>query len=105
MGVLARVTDRILGEVLGHHAQHSRSKGDLDDRVTVRGELDPGPRGAVGEVADHLIEDRQRHRMAERHDLDPALELREEQDLVDQRAGVLDFAACLLDERVDVGAR
>ena len=43
--------------------------------------------------------------MPERDDLLAALELREEEDLVDQRAGVLDLGARLVDQRVHVGAR
>ena len=43
--------------------------------------------------------------MPERDDLAAALELREEEDLVDQRARVLDLDARLRDQRLDVGAR
>ncbi len=105
MGALARISDRVFGKVLGHHTQHSRTEGNLDERVTVRTEIDSSASRAVGEVADHVMEDGQRHGMAERHDLHSALELREEQDFVDQGACVLDLVARLLDQRANVGAR
>src|SRR5581483_4539870 len=43
--------------------------------------------------------------VAERHDLAPGLELAEEEDVVDQLPRLLDLLACLLHQRVDVGAR
>ncbi len=105
LGALARISDRVFGEVLGHHTQHSRTKRDLDKRITVRTQFDPSTSRTVGEVVDHLLEDGQRHGMAERHDLDSALELGEEEDFVDQRAGVLDLISRLIDQRANVGAR
>ena len=50
-------------------------------------------------------EHRQRVRAPERDDLLAALELGEEEDLVDQRARVLDLGARLLEQRLHVGAR
>ncbi len=43
--------------------------------------------------------------MAERDDLRAALELGEEEDLVDQRARVVHLGAGLLEEGIDIGAR
>ena len=51
------------------------------------------------------LEHRQRVREPERDHLGAALELREEEDLVDQLAGVLHLGARLVEERLDVGVR
>ena len=103
---MAGVADRVLGEVLGHDPEHPRPKRQVDARVAgPRAASTPARRGGVVELLDDLLEHRQRVRAAERDDLLAALELGEEEDLVDQRAGVLDLGARLVDQRLDVGAR
>ncbi len=63
----------------------------------------PALRRARRELVDDLAENRERVRGAQRDDLGAALELGEEEDLVDQLAGVLDLGARLLEKRRDVG--
>ena len=104
-GAVARVADRVLGQVLGDDPQHPRPQRQVDARRRRRRRsVEPGARGARLELVDHLLEHRQGVRAAERDDLGAALELGEEEDLVDQRAGVVDLGARLLEQRVDVGA-
>jgi DNA-binding response OmpR family regulator len=102
-GAVARVADGVLGEVFDEHANHARPQRQL--RVADGDDLDAGARRAVRERGRDLVDDRARRRRAEGNDLTPALELRQEEDLVDQRSGVLDLGAGVVDERVHVGAR
>jgi DNA-binding response OmpR family regulator len=102
-GAVARVADGVLGEVFDEHANHARPQRQL--RVADSDDLDAGARRAVRERGRDLVDDRARRRRAEGNDLTPALELRQEEDLVDQRSGVLDLGAGVVDERVHVGAR
>jgi DNA-binding response OmpR family regulator len=98
---VARVADGVLGEVLDEHAEHARAQRQLC--FADRDDLDPGARRAVRERGHDLVDDRARVRRAEGNDLTSALELRQEQDLVDQRAGALDLGACLVDKGMHVG--
>jgi DNA-binding response OmpR family regulator len=102
-GAVARVADGVLGEVFDEHANHARPQRQL--RVADSDDLDAGARRAVRERGRDLVDDRARRRRAEGNDLTPALELRQEEDLVDQRSGVLDLGAGVVDERVHIGAR
>ena len=104
-GAVTRVADRVLDQVLGDDAQHPRTQRQVDVRVTARLEPNAGARGGVLVLGEHLFQHRQRVRVAERDDLLAALELGEEEDLVDQRPGVLDLGPGLVDQRVHVGAR
>ena len=97
---VAGVADRVLGQVLGDDPQHPRPERQVDVGVAVGARASTPARAArVVELVDDLLEHRQRVRAPERDDLLAALELREEEDLVDQRARVLDLGARLLDQR------
>ena len=102
---MAGVADRVLGEVLGNDPEHPRAQRKVEARIPGRLQLDPGPGAARRELVDHLLEHGQGVRHPQRDDLDLALELGEEQDLVDQLAGVLDLGPCLVEQRLDVRAR
>jgi len=104
LGAVACVADRVLGQVLGDHRQHPGPERYLDGLVPLDREHHPGARRGVVEPLDHLAQDRERRGVAERDDLLAALELREEEDLVDQGAGVLDLGLRLVDQRLHVGA-
>jgi DNA-binding response OmpR family regulator len=56
-------------------------------------------------LLEHLVDERERVGMPERDDLPAALELGQEQDLVDQRAGVLDLRPCLVEQSAHIRAR
>jgi DNA-binding response OmpR family regulator len=101
---VTRVADRVLGEVLTEHADHAGSERHLHGRVTLDRECDAGTRRRILESLDDLLQDGQRRRVPERHDFLAALELGEEEDLVDQGACVLDFRLRLIDQRVHVGS-
>jgi DNA-binding response OmpR family regulator len=101
---VACVANGVLREVLDHHAQHARTERHLDGRVSVCCELDARAFGRSGEIADDALQHGQRCGMPERHDLLAALELGKEQHLIDERAGVLDLVAGLVDQRADIGA-
>ena len=100
---MPRVADRILGEVVRDDPQHPRTQRQLERLVALEPELDAGSCGALCEVVEHLGEDRERERLAERDDLAARLELAQEQDLVDQLACLLDLGTRLLDQLFDVG--
>jgi two-component system alkaline phosphatase synthesis response regulator PhoP len=99
------VADRVLREVLAEDPEEAWPQRDR--RVLVSFGLQPhaGAGRAVLEAGNDLPEHRQRVRVTETDDLLAALDLREEEDLVDQVAGVLDLGARLVDQGVDVGAR
>jgi hypothetical protein len=96
---VAGVADRVLGEVLGEHPQHARPQRKVDVRFSVGMELHSRPRRGRSELGDNLLEHGQGRRVPERDDLLAALELREEEDLVDQRSRVLDLGPRLLEQR------
>ena len=81
-----RVADRVLGEVLGDHADHPRSDRELDRRVALDDERHPGAARALLELGGHGLELGPHGNRAERDDPRPRLELAEEEDLVDQLA-------------------
>ncbi len=99
------ITDCVLDEVLGDDAQHPWTQRQVDARITGRLEVNAGARGGVLVLCEHLCQHGQRVRVAERDDLLAALELGEEEDLVDQRSGVLDLGPSLVDQRLHVRAR
>ena len=102
---MPRIANGVLREVLGHDPEHAGPKWELDAGVAVGLNCQAGAGGTRLELVDDLLEHGERGRPAERHDLMAALELGQEQDLVDQRGRVLDFLAGLVDELADVGAR
>ncbi len=102
---MACVPDRVLRQVLGDDPQHARPERNLRVRIAVGGQLDSGARSGVVEARDHVLQRRKRRGVTERDDLAATLELRQEEDLVDQRAGVLDLDARLRDQPVDVRSR
>jgi DNA-binding response OmpR family regulator len=101
---VARVANRVLREVLRDHAQHARPQGHVDVRVALDVELDARALGGAGQATRDVLQHRQCGGVPERHDLLAALELREEEHLVDQGSGVLDLCLRLLDQIADVGA-
>lgn len=96
------VADCVLREVLRDHAQHLWPKRDVDVGLAFDRERDACARGGPCELLQNAFEHRQRSRVTERHDLAAALEFGEEEDLVDQSAGVLDLGPCLVDEGANV---
>ena len=101
---MTRIANCILGEVLRHDVQHARSQRHLDQRVALDVELDPGTFRSAGEPTRDVLQHGERGGVPERYDFLAALELGEEQDLVDENAGVLDLRPRLLDQLGDVGA-
>ena len=99
---VARVADRVLGEVLDHDAQHPRPERHLRLLVELDVEQHSGPRGPLGEPVHHLAHDRRRGSRRERDDRAAGLQLAQEQDVVDQLADVLDLGLALLEQLVDV---
>ena len=99
------VADRVLGEILGDDPEHPGTERQIDPGVALGPKLDARPDRRALELLDDLLEHGQRVRVAERDDLLAALELREEEDLVDQRAGVLHLGPGVVEERGHVGAR
>ena len=101
-----RVSNRVDREVLDDHVQHAPAERQRH----VRGlHVDPNPHvgalRAVGEPVADLLEHRQRRRRAERNHLAPALELRQEEHVVDELAHLLDLLACLGDQPVLIRIR
>ncbi len=98
---MACVTDRVLGEVLADDAKHPRAKRERRLANHSQGYACAG--GRVVEALDDEIEDRPGVGRGQRHHFAAALELGEEEDLVDQLAGALDLGAGLVDQPMDVG--
>jgi hypothetical protein len=95
----SRVADRVLGEVLDDDTQHSGSKRQLRRGIAFRPDGDARAVRGLPNPSEHLLDDRQGARRAERDDRTSALELAQEQDVVDELADVLDLRPRLLDER------
>ena len=96
------VANRVLGEVPGDDPEHPGPDRELDVVVALEPKLDSGPRGALGELVDRLLEHGLHRGSAERDDTSARLELAEEQHLVDELRDLVDLATRLLDERGDV---
>jgi len=95
------VADRVLGEVLADDPDHPRAERHRGLALDAKRHTCTG--SGVGQPFDDMIEDRSRLRRGQRDHLAAALELGEEEDLVDQLAGALDLGTCLVDQSVHVG--
>ena len=98
-----RVPDRVLDQVLDDDLEHPRAQRQLERRRAVHPERDPGELGAVGDLADDPVEHRQGADRAERDHGSPALELAEEEHVVDQLADPDDLGAAAADQVCLVG--
>ena len=99
VGSGSRVAERVLGEVLDDDAQHSGSKRQLRRGIPLRADRDARAVRGLPNPSEHLLDDRQRARRAQRDDGPSGLQLAQEEDVVDELADVLDLRPRLLDER------
>src|SRR4051794_18579568 len=102
---LTGVADRIRDEVLSDDADHARPERQLDLVSADELQRDLGVLCAAGERRDDLAQDRESLRPAERYHLPSALELPEEEDVVDELSSLLDLLPGLLEEGLDLGPR
>ena len=94
----AGVAKRVLDQVLDDDREHPRPKREL--RVPVSGhlQLDVRPVGAVGVLGGHTLQLGQRLRRPERDDGATALELGQEEDVVDESCHLLDLGTNLCED-------
>jgi hypothetical protein len=97
----ARVADRVLREVRCDDANHARPHGELDV-VSLDDERNAGALGGVSEAVGDLLEQAERGRRPEGHDLAAGLELAEEENVVDELADLSHLGVRLLDEFLHV---
>ncbi len=106
MQVLPRpgIAERVREQILDHDPEHPRPQRQVDAAVRPDLERDLGVIRALPERGDDLLHDRLAPRVAEGNDFAAGLELAEEEDVVDQLAGLLDLLTRLLRQLFDVGA-
>ena len=100
----ARVAQRVVDEVRGDRLQHPGPERQLEFGRAVDAECDPGVRRPLGARGDDLLEHGQRGCRAKRHDRAAALELAEEEDVVDELSDLCHLGTCLRRQRINVGS-
>ena len=98
------MANRVQDEVLDHDLEHPGAERQFEGRRALDPELDAGRVRPVGDLGRDALDYRQRPDRAERDHRAAALQLAEEEDVVDQLADPLHLAARTADQLGLVGA-